>query len=124
RNPRPRGVGRHVAVEPDPVDGAVGALLLPVGTFVERGGEAGELELELVDGLPNADHLIGDIKLLRNQLDHAKIVPNIRTMSSKFTCRKVHPNLTKPHPTATRRTHHNLFTAHPWTIPARHPVMT
>src|SRR5207253_11071176 len=35
-------------------------------------------------------HLIGDIKLLRNQLDHAKIVPNIRTMSSKFTCRRVH----------------------------------
>src|SRR5205807_7065347 len=72
RDPRPGGVGRHVAVEADPVDGAVGALLIPVGTLVELGGEAGELELELVDGLADADHLVGDIKLLRNQRDHAK----------------------------------------------------
>src|SRR5207302_6768380 len=96
-----------MAVEADPVDGAVGALLLPVGTLVERGGEAGELELEFVDGLPNADHLIGDVDLLRNQLEHANIVPNIRTLSSKFTCRRVH----QTHPTATWRSPDTLFRA-------------
>src|SRR5260370_22392906 len=51
-DPRPGGVGGYVAVEADPIDRAVGALLVPVVALVELGGQAGELELQLVGRQP------------------------------------------------------------------------
>src|SRR5690242_3119427 len=74
RDPSRGRVGGHVAVEADPVDRAVRALSLPVVALVELGGEAGELELELVDDLAQADHLVGDLELSRSRLEHAQIL--------------------------------------------------
>jgi hypothetical protein len=55
RDPVGRRVGGHVALETQPVDGAVGALVLPVPGSRELRRQFGELELEVVDVLAELD---------------------------------------------------------------------
>jgi hypothetical protein len=72
----PGGAGGHVTVEAHPVGGRVVAGGVPVLASGELSRVAGELELELVDGLAEADQgeRVGEGFLLG--LQHAGIISN------------------------------------------------
>jgi hypothetical protein len=59
RQPVSRRRRGHAAVESHPVDGAVGAFLVPVLGLVKGGGELRELQLQAVDLLSDVDQFQG-----------------------------------------------------------------
>ena len=63
-------VRRHLAVDADPVDRAVGALVVPTLGLVEFHRQPGEPQLELVDGLPEPHQLQAQRRTLKTRLEH------------------------------------------------------
>jgi hypothetical protein len=72
RDPVSRGIRGHVTVVADPVDPAVGALVVPVHLLVEFSRHPGKLEVQLVDGVTEKHE---ELCLVMRQQDriHGKI---------------------------------------------------
>ena len=66
-------------MEAQPVGGAVGALVVPLLSAGEVGRHGGELELHLVDGGAQAAQVEAEVGVLREHLEHARIVSKKRS---------------------------------------------
>ena len=67
----------QVAVEADPVDGGVGALVGPLGALRKLGSDSRVLEQEQVDLALQKDQLLAEIRPRSDHLKHAEIIRTI-----------------------------------------------